>query len=95
MRKASLTQERRERLIAALPDEHFWIDDVKRVLVRIFRELNTVSLMDIHNGRGTITLDPRQRIKDENKHHTHVDTAVLLRLDKGGQTQRASMTKPM
>ena len=30
MRKASLTQERRERLIAALPDEHFAINDVKR-----------------------------------------------------------------
>ena len=31
MRKASFTQERRERLIAALPDEHFVINDVKRV----------------------------------------------------------------
>ena len=39
MRKASLTQERRERLIAALPDEHFAINDVKRVLVRLFPEL--------------------------------------------------------
>ena len=29
MRKASLTQERRERLTAALPDEHFGINDVK------------------------------------------------------------------
>ena len=40
MRKASLTQERRERLIAALPDEHFAINDVKRVLVRLFPELH-------------------------------------------------------
>ena len=39
MRKASLTQEQRERLIAALPDEHFAINDVKRVLVRLFPEL--------------------------------------------------------
>ena len=40
MRKASLTQERRERLIAALPDEHFAVNDVKRVLVRLFPELH-------------------------------------------------------
>ena len=40
MRKASLTQERRERLVAALPDEHFRINDVKRVLVRLFPELH-------------------------------------------------------
>ena len=40
MRKASLTQERRERLIAALPDEHFAINDVKRVSVRLFPELH-------------------------------------------------------
>ena len=40
MRKASLTQERRERLIAALPDEHFAINDVKRVLLRLFPELH-------------------------------------------------------
>ena len=40
MRKASLTKERRERLIAALPDEHFAINDVKRVLVRLFPELH-------------------------------------------------------
>ena len=40
MRKASLTQERRERLIAALPDEHFRTNDVKRVLVRLFPELH-------------------------------------------------------
>ena len=39
-RKASLTQERRERLIAALPDEHFAINDVKRVLVRLLPELH-------------------------------------------------------
>ena len=36
MRKASLTQERRERLIAALPDEHFGSNDV----ARLFPELN-------------------------------------------------------
>ena len=35
VRKASLTQERRERLIAALPDEHLRINDVKRVFVRL------------------------------------------------------------
>ena len=40
MRKASLTQERRERLIAALPDGLFRINDVKRVWVRIFPELH-------------------------------------------------------
>ena len=40
MRKASLTQERRERLIAALPNEHFAINDVKRVSVRLFPELH-------------------------------------------------------
>ena len=40
IRKASLTQERRERLIAALPDEHFAIDDVKRVFMRLFPELH-------------------------------------------------------
>ena len=40
MRKASWTQERRERLIAALPDEHFAINDVKHVLVRLFLELH-------------------------------------------------------
>ena len=40
MRTASLTLERRERLIAALPGEHFAINDVKRVLVRLFLELH-------------------------------------------------------
>ena len=40
MRKASSTQERRERLIAALPDEHFGMNDVIRVLVRPFPELH-------------------------------------------------------
>ena len=35
-----MTQERRERLTAALPDEHFAINDVKRVLVRLFPELH-------------------------------------------------------
>ena len=36
MRKANLTQEQRERLIAAVPYEHFRINDVKPVLVRLF-----------------------------------------------------------
>ena len=40
MRTASMTQERRERLIAALLDEHFRINDVKRVLARLFPELH-------------------------------------------------------
>ena len=40
VRKANLTQERRERLIAAFPDEHFGINDVKRVLVSVFPELH-------------------------------------------------------
>ena len=40
MRKASLAQEGRERLIAALPDEHFRITYVKRVLVRLCPELH-------------------------------------------------------
>ena len=53
--------------------------------------MNTVSLMDTHDGQGTITLDPRQRGRDENKHLTHVDTAVLLRLVMSGHMQRALM----
>ena len=40
MRKANLTSERRERLIAAQRDEHFTINDVTRVLVRLFPELH-------------------------------------------------------
>ena len=40
MREARVTQERRERLIAALPDEHFRINDVKCVLVRLSPELH-------------------------------------------------------
>ena len=52
MRKASLTQERRERLIAALLS---------------CTSTNTVSLMGTHGGQGTITLDPRQRLRNENK----------------------------
>ena len=55
MRKASLTQERRERLIAALPDEHFAIDDVKRVLVRIFPELH----IDEHRESDGYSRRPR------------------------------------
>ena len=36
--------------------------------------------MDTHGGQGTITLDPRHRIRDENKCRTRVATAVLSRL---------------
>ena len=61
MRKASLTQERRERLIAALPDEHFAINDVKRVFGQTIsstaHHTNTFSLMDTHAG----SLSPYQR----------------------------------
>ena len=56
---------------------------------------HTVSLMGTHDGQGTITLDPGQRVRDENKHLTHVDTAVLLRLVMSGQRQTALTTKPM
>ena len=42
MRKAMLTHERRERLMAALQDEHFGINDVKRVLVRLFPEVHII-----------------------------------------------------
>ena len=80
MRKASLTQERRERLIAALLS---------------CTSTNTVSLMGTHSGQGTITLDPRQRLRNENKRRTHVATAVPLRLVTSGQTQTVLMTKPM
>ena len=52
MRKASLTQERRERLIAALPDEHFAINDVKRVLVRLFPELHINELRSRNDHTG-------------------------------------------
>ena len=38
MRKANLTQEQRDRLIAAY--EHFRINDLKRVLVRLFPEVH-------------------------------------------------------
>ena len=81
MRNASLTQERRESLIAVLPDEHFGIKDVKRVFVRHFPTLhfNEHRESDGHSRRPT-TLDHRQRIRDENRHRTHVDTAVLSRL---------------
>ena len=48
-----------------------------------------------NNGQGTITLDRRQRIREENKRHTHVATAVLSRLVTSGQTQIVLMTKPM
>ena len=35
--------------------------------------------MDTHDGQETISLDLRQRIRDEKTHHTRVDTAVLSR----------------
>ena len=63
---------------AALPDEHFAINDVKRVLVRLFPELhiNEHRESDGYSRRSrTITLDPRQRIREENKRRTHVVTA--------------------
>ena len=53
MRKASLTQERRERMIAAVPDEHLRINDVKRVLVRLFPELH----INEHRRAVTATKD--------------------------------------
>ena len=96
MRKASLTLERRERLIVALPDEHLGINDVKRVLVRLFPELhiNEHRESEGHSRRPkTTTLDPRQCSRDENTHRTHVDTAVLSRLVMSGQTQKALTTK--
>ena len=40
IRKANLTQERRERWIAASPDEQFGINDVQHVLVRLFPQLH-------------------------------------------------------
>ena len=99
MRKASLTQERRERLIAALPDEHFAINDVKRVLVRLFPELhiNEHRESDGHSRRSRKRShwDPRQRVRNENKRRTRVAAAVLSRLVTSGQTQTVLMTKPM
>ena len=88
MRKASLTQEGTERLIAALPDEHFGINDVKRVLVRLSlncTSMSTVSLMKTQDGRETTTLDPRRRIRVENTRRTHADTTVLSRLAMSGR----------
>ena len=40
--------------------------------------------MDTHDGQETITLDPRQRIREENKCRTHVATAVPSRLVTSG-----------
>ena len=53
MTKATLTHERRERLIAALPDEHFRRNDVKRVLLRLFPEshMNEQRELDGHSRR--------------------------------------------
>ena len=41
MRKAGLTTERRERLIATLPDERFQLEAVKKGLIRLFPELHS------------------------------------------------------
>ena len=84
MRKASLTQERRERLIAALLDEHFGINAAKHGLVRLFPELH----VNEHRESDGYSRRPSQRIRDENTHRTHVDTAVLQRLVTSVQTQR-------
>ena len=51
--------------------------------------------MDTHGGEGTIALDPRQRIREENKRRTRVATAALSRLVTRGQTQIVLMMKPM
>ena len=91
MRKASLTQERRERLIAALPDEHFGTNDVKRVLVRLLPELHVNEYRESDGYSRRLS----QRIRDENTHRTRVDTAVLQRLVMSGQTQKALTTKLM
>ena len=70
---------------------------VKRVLVRLFLELhnNEHREVDGQSRRPRTTLDPRQRIRDENTHRTHVDTAVLSLLDTSGQTRKALMKKLM
>ena len=52
-------------------------------------------LMDTRGGQGTITLDPRQRLREENKRRSRVATAVLSRLVTSGQTQVVLMVKPM
>ena len=78
-----------------LPNEHFGISDVKRVLVRLFlncTSMSSVSLKYTLDGRGTTTLDPRQRIRDENTHRTLVNVEVLSRLVMIGQTQKALTT---
>ena len=95
MRKASLTQERRERLIAALPDERFAINDVTRVLVRLFPELHINEHRESDGYSRRSRNDPLQRIRDENKRRTRVAAAVLSRLVTSGQTQIVLMTKPM
>ena len=51
--------------------------------------------MDTHDGQETITLDPRQRIREGSKRRTHVATAVPSRLVTSGQTQTVLMMKPM
>ena len=89
MRKASLTQERRERLIAALPYEHFRINDVKHVLVRLFPELH----INEHRESDGHSRRPRNEnagsTHRREMHHTRVDTAVLSRLVMSGQTRKA------
>ena len=66
-----------------------------KVLVRSFLDCvstSTVNLMDTGDGWETITLDPRQRDRDEKKLRTHADTAVLSRLSRG-QTRKALTMK--
>ena len=47
--------------------------------------------MDTHGGQGTITLDPRQRIREEHKRRTRVATAVLSRLVTTGQDDESDV----
>ena len=54
MRKASLTQERRERLIAALLDEHFRINDVNCT------SASPVSLMGRRDGQKRAAYQRRE-----------------------------------
>ena len=85
MRKASMTQEWREQLTAALPSEHFGMNDVKR-FCEIFPEL-PINEHGESDGQLT-TAEKRQRwilvkrVRDEKTHRTHVDAAVLSRLSR-------------
>ena len=73
MRKASLTQERRERLIAALTDEYFAINDVKRVLVRLSPELH------INEHRESDGYSRRARNDHENPTQANICRTSWLR----------------